>query len=177
MQTCNLKESYKSVKDIWGLYWKAYGKIRAVIISPYFHASIIFSIILFPFWSGKETGAWFDICISFMPNSLGFTVAGYAILLAFGDTAFRQLLAGAKDPDGGASAFIEVNSTFVHFIILQVLALLAALTGKAWDIKSGTLAFLGTVVFIYAITLILAATMAIFRISKWYDNMLSINKE
>jgi hypothetical protein len=177
MHTSRLKDSYRGVKDIWGVYWKAYGRIMAVIVSPYFHAAILCSLIIFPFWTGKEVGAWFDLCISFMPNSLGFTVAGYAILLAFGDSAFRQLLAGTKDSNGGVSAFIEVNSTFVHFIILQVLALVIALIGKAWCLKSGIFAFIGVVVFIYAITLILAATMAILRLSKWYDEMLRIDSE
>ncbi|MCI2285295.1 hypothetical protein L3081_20310 [Colwellia sp. MSW7] len=122
--------------------------------------------------------------------------------MALGDDKFRASISG-KTKDGGESPFIVVNATFVHFIVLQILALIAALIGKSQPIYNSPLciqrflldlapwlyevslvisvasSFIGYFLFIYAIFSALAATMAIFRIAGWLEvyHVKQVNKK
>lgn len=159
---------YKGFWEIFSLYWEAYGRTKGLVRSPYFHFSLVFCFLAAPLWASGKHSTWFDISLSALPNVLGFTLGGYAILLAFGDERFRNLLSG-KDENGNVSPFIGVNATFVHFIVVQVMAILAAVFGSAWQLKTGFFAFFGFLLFCYSIMTALAAAMAILRISNWFD--------
>jgi hypothetical protein len=128
-----------------------------------------------------------------MPNIIGFSLGGYAIWLGLGDANFRELLSGAE-VEGEISPYLKVNATFVHFIILQVLALLAALIAAALYFEpdpNGWILllirglridetkflpvvqiggwFVGYWVFLYALLTAVAATLNVFRVAWWYD--------
>jgi hypothetical protein len=160
---------YKYVGQSWRRYWKLNGGLSGVLRSPYFVCAIIVSLLCYPAWAteNKDWG-WYNICISIIPNLLGFTLGGYAMLLAFGSEKFRMLLAGSED-DKRPSAFMGVSATFIHFIILQILALLLSIIASAWCIKSGVFAFIGFTVFIYSLLSALAAALAILRLVSWFD--------
>lgn len=167
---------YKYVGESISRYWKVYGGWHALLCSPYFHFSIVISLICYPVWSIEhETRAWFNLCISVMPNLVGFTLGGYAMILAFGNEKFLSLLAGADD-DGDTSPFMKVNATFIHFIIMQILSLIIALIGLGWSIQTGVLAFIGFTVFIYALLTGVAAAFAILRLSGWFDEFITAQK-
>ena len=159
---------FKGLFEILGVYWKAYGGLRAVLSSPYFIFSILFSTGCYPLWLCDRNTAWFDICLSVIPNLLGFTLGGYAILLAFGDDQFRAILTGEEE-DGTPSPFVEINATFVHFILLQTMSLIFAIASLSWNIKTGPLAFIGLSIFVYSIATALAAAFGIFRLARWFD--------
>ena len=116
------------MKDIFLRYWEAYGGIWALIKSPYFIASIIITIFLYPHWSSP---GWWEDSLSIMPNLLGFSLGGYAMWIAIGDDNFRKLISGA-DEDGTPSPFMEINAAFVHFIILQILSIITSIVAKAY---------------------------------------------
>lgn len=81
-----------------------------------------------------------------------------------------RLIAGPDDDENGEpSPFMMINATFLHFIIIQVLGLIFSIISFAWDFKTGTIAFIGSLLFLYAITSSLAAALAILKISAWYD--------
>ena len=180
---------YKGALKLFKRYWVAYGGLKAVTLSPYFHLSLLITIISYGSWINPN---WVDTPISVLPNIIGFSLGGYAIWLALGDEKFRYTISG-KSKDGSDSPFIKVNATFVHFIILQVISLLFALIVKSKPLYNSPLdwqhyalniapwlydfsniahivaSFVGYLLFIYAILSALAATMAIFRIAGWLE--------
>ena len=162
-------QSYKGVKTSFFLYWKAYGGFKSLFTSPYLHFSIIFSVIC---WIGMRKFntklAWYDLCLSILPDILGFTLGGYALLIAFGDEKFRSILSGPKAEEKYSPFFI-VNATFLHFIFFQLIALLFGIWCKTWIIKDGAVAWLGFTIFVYALVLAISAAFAILRVAKWYD--------
>jgi hypothetical protein len=164
-------------------YWTCYGGWKALFTSTYFWLSIIISAALYPAWTNP---GWWDTVLSIMPNLLGFSLGGYAMWMSIGDDKFKKMISG-PEADGSPSPYMEVNATFVHFIILQILSLLCALFAKTYYFKLPTnhpiLEFFGEnfgvavacgyyisyLVFIYAILSAVAATFALLRISSWYD--------
>lgn len=148
--------------------------------SVYLHVALLLLALTWHTWSGP---CWWDLPISVLPNLLGFTLGGFAIFLGFGDEKFRQLLAERDEDQDKASIYVTLCAAFVHFIVIQVLAILSALVAKAlwfycpwpdaiatyrpWLNLVGGAAGYG--LFLYAITLTLAATMSIFRTATWYE--------
>jgi hypothetical protein len=177
--------------NVFQRYWQTYGGFSALIKSPYLWISIAITALLFPHWSLTN---WWDDVLSIMPNLLGFSLGGYAMWIAIGDDNFRKLISG-EDEDGTASPYMEVNAAFVHFIILQILSMLLALTAKAYSFpvsannpiviffseyyKFTCLVGYGFsyFIFIYALLSALAATLALLRVSSWYDSFHSHQKE
>lgn len=183
------KSQYSGVKKLFNRYWIAYGGINAILGSPYMHISLLIALLSSGIWLEDD---WVELPISVLPNIIGFSLGGYAIWLALGDDKFRASISG-KTNSGGESPFIVVNATFVHFIVLQILALISALVGKSHPIFNSPLfiqrfmldlapwlyevsiaisyagSFFGYFIFVYALLSALAATMAIFRIAGWLE--------
>jgi len=164
-----LVEHYKGVFEGLKLYWKVYGGLSSLITSPYLHLSLIISLIAHPAWmsQNKET-FWFDLSLSTLPNLLGFTLGGYAILLAFGDDRFRKQIAEKTD-DGNPSLFMSLNGAFLHFIITQAIAILFAIIGNALEIKAGVFAWIGFTLFIYSILTAVAAALAVLDVADLFE--------
>ncbi len=173
-----VKKSYAGVGGIFARYWRAYGGSRALFSSPYLHVSVLLAGAMYPFWLRE---AWWDTALSTLPNVLGFTLAGFTIWLGFGDEKFRTLISRAK-PDR-ESPFMGVSAGFAHFVVVQILALMAALWAKAMNfplpndcwlheyirffVSPGQ--YLGFLLFIYALMSALAATLGVLRAASWYD--------
>nr|VFK59326.1 MAG: hypothetical protein BECKTC1821F_GA0114240_10321 [Candidatus Kentron sp. TC] len=173
-----LPESYLSFSEIIVKYWRIYGGWRELLLSPILHAAIFLSVLSFPFWETE----WSSSALNIISNLLGFTLGGYAILLALGDQKFIWMLAG--DDDSGDSPYIGVNAAFVHFLILQIITLLIILVSKAWlpkEICPWTIPWIfsavGYTFFLYALLTTLAATFAIFRLSTWYNRFVEEEKK
>lgn len=174
------RKIYGGVRKIFSVYWSAYGGWKALFSSFYLHFSFVLLIVLYPFWS-KD--GWWDTVITIMPNMIGFSLAGLSIWLATGDEKLKSTISGTHPASSGKhSPYIKTNASFVHFILVQVSALLAAIIAKAYYIEPfgifakydypililigwGT----GFLLFLYAIATAVAVTMSIFRVSTWYD--------
>lgn len=171
---------YKGVQTIFGVYWRAYGGLRALAESFYLHLALILLALTYHTWTEPQ---WWELVISALPNLLGFTLGGFAIFLGFGDDGFKESLASLRDNEAvEESPFIKLCATFVHFIIVQVVALVLALLAKSWWFTadwmspySEYLYFMNAVggaigfgFFLYAITSILAATTHVLRIGSMY---------
>jgi len=180
---------YVGVKKLFSRYWLAYGGWRALIRSPYLHFSFIFSIFSYGLWKDIS---WVEIPISILPSIIGFSLGGYAIWLALGDEKFRLIISSASD-QSKLSPFIQINSAFIHFIVLQFFSLAFALMVKAdflaafplefkqkiasflphvyvaYKFMAKAVHFFGYFVFVYALFSALAATMALFRIAHWLE--------
>jgi len=179
-------EFYKDFFSNIKLYWRGYKGWGALARSPYLHLAIVFSLLMFPYWE-KE---WWQIALTVISNLLGFSVGGYAIWLAIGEQGFTDKLAGPGRDKDNPSPYIIINATFVHFVFVQVLAMLAALLFQAWvpepidaemPIQMWTaiwfLSAAGYTLFLYALFMALAAAFTIFRISRWYDHFISVSRE
>ena len=169
-------------RGIFSRYWKAYGGCKSLLKSVYFRAAFILTCLLFPAWS--QPGWWEDV-VGIMPNLLGFSLGGYAMWMAIGDDDFRALISGSKKDE--PSPYMSVNATFVHFILLQVLSIILAVIAKAYNFSMPPDFFLYELfgeafhflvlgvngifyfVFLYALLSAVAATLALLRVSSWYD--------
>jgi hypothetical protein len=170
-------KQYEGVGTIFKTYWQAYGGLGDLLRSPYLHAAVVLLALTIPTWSAPQ---WWDQSLAVLPNLLGFTLGGFAIFIGFGDEKFRALL--AEDDGGPVNAYVDLCSTFVHFILVQLLALVAAVLAKAWwfyapwmDRFGDALPVLNAIgwasgygLFLYALTSVVAATMHIFRIACIY---------
>jgi hypothetical protein len=175
----DLAKVYKGTFDLASRYWSLYGGCRAFILSPFLHFSLIISLLCWQVWKlPKPPFIWYDMCASVLPNLLGFTLGGYAIFLAFGDQQFLRKIGGANESSKcKKSPLLGVSATLFHFIVVQVVTLTIAIIASSWEIKSGFLAWLGFTLFIYSIGTALAAGMAIFRLSRWFDLYISAEKK
>lgn len=171
--------SKNSDLDVLKSYWELYGGRRALFSSSYFRFAWLFTFLIWPLWWSPN---WWDLALSVLPNLLGFSLAGYAIFLAFGTEKFREFLSSSKI--GGASAFLRITTTFMHFVLVQIVAVLAALFCKSAylakiPICDNMLVYLyavqkivwlcGTFLFVYSLTTALAALVGIFRLVRIAD--------
>ena len=159
-------KQYRGVAKTLREYWSIYGGLRALIGSPYLHVSVIVSMLVYSAWK-PDPGELFDLIFTIVPSILGFSLGGYAILLAFGDDHFRQIISG-PDKDGRASPFMEVNAAFIHFIVVSTLTLILGVVGSAIDV-SGCVVFVACVLLIYSIACALASAFAIFTVAGCFD--------
>lgn len=171
---------YPGVGKIFSRYWRAYGGVAGLFRSPYLHLALLASILTFHTWMNE---LWWQDVISVLPNLIGFTLGGLAIFIGFGDEKFRTLLADPDEKSQAPSIYVGLCATFVHFILIQALALLFAVVAKAlkfhwavldpwWSIvEKGNWFFgwAGYFLFLYALTSIIAVTMHVFRISTMYE--------
>ena len=127
-------DAYDGIRQVFKDYWTAYGGWRALFHSGYFHLAIILTVCLSPRWLSVD---WPDDVIDVIPSVLGFSLGGYAMLLAFGDRSFLRMLSEPVEPNK-ASYFVELNASFVHFIILQTITIFLALIGKAYVSSSAS---------------------------------------
>lgn len=187
----SLKEIYVSAFRILDRYWTVYGGRPALIRSPFMHLALALMIPTYGLWTKS---GWWELVITVIPNVLGFSLGGYAILLAFGDEQFKSVISGKDSNETEEySPFMSINATFFHFILVQCIALSLAIIAKAhvYQLVSVTIKksvvntvpitydfgvwlkqvcwFLGFLIFIYAMTTAVAVTMSIFEISDWYD--------
>jgi hypothetical protein len=165
------KQSYTGSREVFRDYWRAYHGWPALLASPYLHAAVVLTVLL---WSRWTSAGWPDDVLTVVPSVLGFSLGGYAMLLAFGDVKFLQRLAEPEE-NGAVSYYLALNASFVHFIVVQMIAIVLALIGKAYMADPPSLwaipAFLCYLVFVYSIMAALAATFAIFRMASLYGKV------
>lgn len=184
-----IRRKYKDVFKVIGRYWKSYGGYDALIMSPYLHVSIILGTFLFPykFLAGKE---WWNFPIGTLPSILGFSIAGYAVLLAVGDDSFKKLMADKDDnqDENNPSAYLSFGVTFLHFMFIQILAILLAIGASTkeiipsqdsnllWNCFSYFWGIFGFSMFFYAILSAIASILAIYRLLSLHEKHLQKKK-
>lgn len=170
-----LVKNYKAVAKTFKRYWEVYGGYRSLMCSPYFHLSLVMFALTWPFLGGRTDVEWYGLVIEISPDLLGFSLGGYAILLAFGNDDFLCALSG--DDADGPSPFMKMNVAFVNFIIFQVVALVSAVLSMVWEASTGPIAWFGYLVFLYSLLLAMAAVIAVFQLSDWFNTFNEDNEE
>ncbi|CAM8819317.1 hypothetical protein NCW_01109 [Burkholderia pseudomallei] len=181
----DLKNSYCGVGGIFARYWRAYGGWKAVLTSPYLHASVVLTFVLAHLWVGAE---WWSDPIAILPGMVGFAIGAYAIVLGFGDERFREIIMTRRN--GKTSPYVRISASLAHFIVVQLGALVIAICAKGlnfpldegkgigrvlfaifgdvsfvheWVSPVGY--FFGFLLYVYALATALATAMAIFRLT------------
>ncbi|OQY20097.1 MAG: hypothetical protein B6I36_02310 [Desulfobacteraceae bacterium 4572_35.1] len=164
----DVKEQFLHFKKSLCIYWATYGGFKSLIASPYLFIALLISMACAPYWASERVNTWHALSLLTLPNLLGFTLGGYAMLIAFGDEKFRNLISGSTK--GKISPFMALNGAFVHFVIVQVVALSIALFGSAWSLNTGCIAFIGFTCFVYSLLTAVAAVLAVLRVAGWFDH-------
>lgn len=180
-------------KNIFKLYWNAYGGFHAFWASYYFLIPLIITLFCRNHWLNNKE--WINDPLTILPSLLGFTLAGYAMWLSVGNEKLKILLSSKFNKKKNEySFFMQINSSFIHFVIFQIIALILVYFLKYNDIDyfikiieehyilfNSTIAVLdfignlfnaiGFFLFIYSIFTMLATVLGIFRISFWIDTL------
>ena len=149
-------------------YWKIYGGPRALLLSPYLHLSLILTIICFWFWASKTTAA--EIAIGVLPNLLGFTVGALAIVLAFSSAPVFETLAERGEPQ---SFYMKLTASLIHFILVQVLALVSAIVARITE--STSVDVFALFLLFYAVLVTFAAGIQLFLTAIIYNAKASLD--
>lgn len=133
----NFFSQYRALLTATKEIWMLYGGLRALLGSPFFHASLVVSAVSFGAWRDAH---WWELGISVVPAILGFSIGTFAIFVAIGDEKFRELL--AKGGKKRVQSVRDVYSSFVFLIFIQVLSVVFCFFAGARPLTS-MLLFLG----------------------------------
>ena len=104
---------------------------------------------------------WPQLPLSILPNVLGFSMGGMAIVLSFAGSRFLGTITqGGKDD----SYFIKLVATFFHFIIVQTLAIFLGLAGRVFS--NEIISFFGYLCMCYAILSTIATAGTLFNTAR-----------
>jgi len=172
---------YRSFGEIVARYYGAYGGASAMLGSPYLHLSLGLAALMWPLW---RVPSWTDITLSVLPSLMGFSLGGFAMLLAVGDDGFRAILAGPARDSDKPSPLMGIAASFVHFLVMQTLSIVVALLIKAHlavgvivtppggAVLHGPALWIsaaGFWLFVYALLLSMPAVFRVLRVVSWYD--------
>jgi hypothetical protein len=173
-------------------WWDWRGGWRGLFRSGYFWTSVALLAVTAHYWLVED---WWEMPLSILPNVIGFSLGGYAILLAFGDERFRAVLlrppTGTDQEPNPPSRYMRVSAIFLHFILVQIWALAFGIVAKATNfslgLKSATLnealdvgrilfSGFGFLLFLYAIALAAGAAMSVFGLSEAFEVFIRMSK-
>lgn len=176
-------------------YWHAYGGLRELVRSPYLYLAIALTPVMYGEWSHAD---WWDTVIAVVPVLLGISLAAFTLFLAAGSEGFREVIAGRDSEEvenNGArgepsstpamteqSPFVRTAAVFLHFLVIQFIALIVALMAKSlyqvdsphWfmridDVVTPVFWAISYFIFMYALTVVLAASFAVYEVVQWFD--------
>jgi hypothetical protein len=102
--------------------------------------------------------------ISILPNLLGFTMGGMAIVLAISSSDVFVKLAEEGDPH---SFFMKLIASFLHYITSQALALLYCAVTK--DLEYGVINFFAGALLIYCIIVPVSVGVQLLQMARIYN--------
>jgi hypothetical protein len=147
-----------------------YGGRAALAKSPYLHVAAILTAICVLCWpKGEGAPHAADVAIGVLPNLLGFTVGALAIVLAFSSADIFKLLSEEGEP---TSFFLTLTANLVHFIFVQVAALVTGILAKIVDVKIIDITSL--LLLFYAVLVTLSAAFQLFQTARIYNAKASV---
>ena len=186
------KEHRVSIGVLLGEYWDHYGGWVELFRSPYLYIAVILMPLMFGAWSKP---LWWDTVLSILPNLLAVSLAAFTLFLGAGNEKFRELIAGEDDEektDDGKflpSPFLKTAAVFLHFLVVQFVALTLALICKSiyalkpfswfdqYNIVASSIFWCASYfIFLYALTVVMAASFGVFEVVKWFDDYVTDKK-
>jgi hypothetical protein len=113
-----------------------------------------------------------ETAVSVLPNLLGFTVGALAIVLAFSSAPVFETLAEHGEPQ---SFYMKLTASLIHFILVQVLALVSAIVARITE--STTIDILALFLLFYAVLVTFAAGMQLFLTAIIYNARASLDEQ
>jgi hypothetical protein len=113
-----------------------------------------------------------EIAVSVLPNLLGFTVGAFAIVLAFSSGPVFETIAERGEPQ---SFFMKLTASLIHFILVQVLALVCAIVARITE--SPSVDVLALFLLFYAVLVTFAAGLQLFLTAVIYNARESIDAQ
>ncbi len=170
-----LKKNFKDVKTIYLDYFKGYGGFHEIVTSVYFVIAVFINLFAYKAWIGNS---WIDNIQNIIPDIVGFSLGVYAILISFGNDKFQTFITEKEenklDKPDYSTMYLKLNTTFIHFILMQILALILSILGgslliEPYGILEIVFAFFCHLVFVYSLMLCVAAVFCVFRIARTYQ--------
>lgn len=165
-------------------YWSRYGGFHELAKSPYIYLALALLPLTYGSWSSP--GWWGDV-LSILPSLMGVSLAAFTLFLGAGSEGFREVIAGSDE--GGAptlSPFVKTATVFLHFLVVQFIGIVLALVSKSFYalpspdfflgfnlIAGGVLWAFSYFVFLYALSVVLAASFAVYEVVCWFDDFVS----
>jgi len=112
-----LAKAYNDVCNNIRLYFQAYGRWKEAFFSPYLHVAAVLAILTPGIWARQ---GWWDIPLGVLPNVIGFTLGGYAILITFGDERFKTLLTTPSDEHPASQCIFSDQRYFCAFSFISL---------------------------------------------------------
>ena len=140
-------------------YWKLYGGWRALLFSPYFSAAFVLVIPCVGLWQPGASAEWADMSINILPNLMGFSIAGMAIMLAF---SHPESLRAITQKGRENSYFLKVAANLCHFLVAQIIALICALIRKS-GFDWSPFSYFGVLALLYATMASIGAAGQLFN--------------
>lgn len=150
-------------------YWRLYGGWKGLVCSPYLAIAAFISLIFYPAWAFTKI-EWVQSAMDILPGLLGFSIGAFAVILVFSNDRMVEVIAEEGSQE---SMLMRTSAMFVHFILTQVVALLAALACKIY----APLAGIGFFLLIYALLLAIATCFALFNLAQVYNAVLGTKTE
>ncbi|MEH6489654.1 hypothetical protein [Hyphomonas oceanitis] len=166
----------KNKSNFWGNLGDVYaslGGISAIFSSSYFILSIVLSLMGWrSIFVDNDINSWTTTIIAIFPSLAGFSIAAFALLFALLDQRTKELLGKPSERFGGNSPLMIVVSILTHALIVQVVAILYALSFQMkpfpdflgislWANKA--FAYLGIWITFYGVLLMIAVVLTIFK--------------
>jgi hypothetical protein len=118
---------FKTAIDPYRDYWRIYGGLKAISSSPYVLIAALLSLLMSGIWT-KE--GWWDTPLAVLPNLVGFTLGGMALLTGWSNSRFISKLMG-RSSNGDEGPFLKLVATFTHFLLVQIFSILFTLVAKS----------------------------------------------
>lgn len=163
-----LHEGTRNTAQSYKLYWKTYGGTKALMRSPYIVVALGISLAITLF--GATDWNWANDTKTILACTLGFSFAGYSLMLGMADGKFVKYIKG-EFPDGKPSPLMVVAAAFTHFFITQCVTLVWAITSSAFGVELlMPIKLIGAFLLIYSICVLLASALAALNFVSWYNN-------
>nr|WP_210300352.1 hypothetical protein [Mycoplana azooxidifex] len=166
-------------------YFHAYGGWADTVSSPLFLLSIIITAISYSHWISPD---WLPLSQSLVPSLLGFSLGTYALLFSLMTGRLKRALKLVKN-SRNISYLDEINATFFHFIMVQVICLVwGVLYSGRWLVDlmeitspyfeypeaaffylAATGSFIGHFFLVYSILLVIASAQIVYRLASITD--------
>lgn len=170
---------YKKTVQLFKSYFEIYGGFKEILRSFYFLTAFFITIFVYNIWINPF---WWEMVITIIPNLIGFSIGAFALVLSIDIKKINSNITFEH--------LVKISNTFTHFIVIQIFSLTLGIIAKSFYASPPVLIiklfeqigldfyylnhyiktvfwFICFLVFIYAMLLSLAATMAIYRISTW----------